>query len=192
MRISDWSSDVCSSDLVVDRSAGSGPGGLLRGFRADRQGMHRPREFVGEYAVDAPVPFGARKTPESRGYDAHPEMGLAAGPRARMARMHVGIVVHLEYLGRERPLEFASDTLCCRHGRSASTFVLMSCPARIPATGELAFSTPRRTAAGTAARTRGRRAVGLQANCRATILQHVDPIGRATSELQSLMRLSYA
>src|SRR3546814_16925565 len=97
-----------------------------------------------------------------------------------MARMHVGIVVHLEYLGRERPLEFASDTLCCRHGRSASTFVLMSCPARIPATGELAFSTPRRTAAGTAARTRGRRAVGLHANCRATILQHVDQARRHT------------
>src|SRR3546814_6975778 len=91
-----------------------------------------------------------------------------------MARMHVGIVVHLEYLGRERPLEFASDTLCCRHGRSASTFVLMSCPARIPATGELAFSTPRRTAAGTAARTRGRRSE-----------EH-------TSETQSLMRHSYA
>src|SRR3546814_8122157 len=97
-----------------------------------------------------------------------------------MARMHVGIVVHLEYLGRERPLEFASDTLCCRHGRSASTFVLMPCPARIPATGELAFSTPRRTSAGTAARTRGRRAVGLQANCRATILQHVDQARRHT------------
>src|SRR3546814_5136124 len=102
--------------------------------------MHRPREFGGEYAVDAPVPFGARKTPESRGYDAHPVMGLAAGPRARMARMHVGIVLHLEYPGRERPLEFASDTPCCRHGRSASTFVLMSCPARLPATGELAGS----------------------------------------------------
>src|SRR3546814_484761 len=56
----------------------------------------------------------------------------------------------------------------------------MSCPARIPATGELAFSTPRRTAAGTAARTRGRRAVGLQANCRATILQHVDQARRHT------------
>src|SRR3546814_14688548 len=46
MRISDWSSDVCSSDLMYRPPVGR-EGGLVQRFRQGRVGMHDARNVLG-------------------------------------------------------------------------------------------------------------------------------------------------
>src|SRR3546814_1245314 len=74
MRISDWSSDVCSSDLLF----GAGPGRAPR----SRQGFHRPRRG----AHDARGKCRAR-LPRAR--DDPDDAAPARGERRRLSRAQV-------------------------------------------------------------------------------------------------------
>src|SRR3546814_4776226 len=57
MRISDWSSDVCSSDLCVDQRPTSGKGrGLFRWASTLRRGVAKfDRQIVGQEQAPAPA-----------------------------------------------------------------------------------------------------------------------------------------
>src|SRR3546814_9302079 len=52
MRISDWSSDVCSSDLRAGRNARRGPAGTIRTRALDRLAPQRIDAPWGEHRVD--------------------------------------------------------------------------------------------------------------------------------------------
>src|SRR3546814_3106363 len=63
MRISDWSSDVCSSDLIEDRRRGSGRG-IADGDEDDERAVF-PRQGGGEAGHKALSPSGEREEPRS-------------------------------------------------------------------------------------------------------------------------------
>src|SRR3546814_12287891 len=61
MRISDWSSDVCSSDLGALRAVGVDPQILVVDVDVDLLGLRQHRDGCSR-GVDAPTAFGHRHT----------------------------------------------------------------------------------------------------------------------------------
>src|SRR5687768_2457681 len=78
---------------------------LFRCARRDRERMHGPCQLLGERRVDSPLPLYPAEPRESRRDDLHIEMRLAFGAMAGMALVALGIIDHLQALGREGGLE---------------------------------------------------------------------------------------
>src|SRR3546814_16657670 len=88
MRISDWSSDVCSSDLAAGRQGGRAAGG-------GRQGLcHRNRQAGagGDLAFDSRRPMAEKVgfTPEASTSASSPHMAAEPLPASRSEERRVG------------------------------------------------------------------------------------------------------
>ena len=58
--------------------------------------MDRSGQFVAQYIIDQPLPRHSRKAFKLVGNNQDAEMGLAALPGARMARMKEGLILNLQ------------------------------------------------------------------------------------------------
>src|SRR3546814_19165720 len=98
MRISDWSSDVCSSDLAAGRQGGRAAGG-------GRQGLcHRNRQAGagGDLAFDSRRPMAEKVgfTPEASTSASSPP--LAAAPLPASVDETLTLLASARYLGERR------------------------------------------------------------------------------------------
>src|SRR3546814_18034722 len=99
MRISDWSSDVCSSDLAAGRQGGRAAGG-------GRQGLcHRNRQAGagGDLAFDSRRPMAEKVgfTPEASTSANSPPM--AAAPLPATVAETLALLARGRYVGERRP-----------------------------------------------------------------------------------------
>src|SRR3546814_17662906 len=78
MRISDWSSDVCSSDLSLPRAQGRKNGADLHGF-----GLYEAPNY--DALIDHPVEIGTPQVVRFRAHGAEHEM-VFTGQAARLDR----------------------------------------------------------------------------------------------------------
>src|SRR3546814_6463910 len=88
MRISDWSSDVCSSDLGALRAVGVDPQILVVDVDVDLLGLRQHRDG-GSRGVDAPTAFGHRHTLHA----VRAGLELQAGEDARAGALRARLLV---------------------------------------------------------------------------------------------------
>jgi hypothetical protein len=91
-------------DLKASKAAGHRPwklGAFARGCDRERQGVHPPRQFFGQYCVDAPLALDTAETAEGFRPDFQAKMAFPAGPRPGMTRMKVRFIDDHEVIGGE-------------------------------------------------------------------------------------------
>src|SRR3546814_108713 len=181
MRISDWSSDVCSSDLLAHRAGGAGI--------ADRT-AHRTMHRAGG-------PCGAVT---GRGFEGHNGHGglqqssvvgaIIACGRTRACARRVAASLCRSFPGNIEPIPYRLDTIrlsqilrpaFCQYGSRSLRLKILPESSR----GSVAATSTRRGSLYLAMR-------GSRKACTSAGVGAAAEIGRHTSELQSLMRISYA
>lgn len=74
-------------------------------MKAQAQGMDPCLELIREHTVDASLSLDPRHPLKYRRHDSHTKVGFAFGPRARMPRMPMGLVLYQQLKRRKRRLQ---------------------------------------------------------------------------------------